>query len=129
MECAEDSDFNTSVVDSGWINEPNYTFCNLTSGQVYWYRVKARMAGDCESQWSNVESSRQCGTPGDFEPDCDVDVIDLAFLLSHWLESGCDDLAHDESDWCYGADLNQDGKVDLEDVAALAQHWLEGLGP
>ncbi|MBN1846767.1 MAG: hypothetical protein JW810_13870, partial [Sedimentisphaerales bacterium] len=66
-----------------------------------------------------------CDTPGDFEPDCDVDMIDLGYLMDHWLDSGCDDTAGDPSDWCFGADLNRDGTVNLADLGILACHWLE----
>ncbi len=41
----------------------------------------------------------------------------------------CDDSAGDESDWCYGADLNKDGKVNLGDMAILARHWLQDFYP
>jgi YVTN family beta-propeller protein len=129
VECAVDPDFSVVVGDSGWVPDTEHTFCNLTSGQTYWYRVKARKTGICETPWSNIQVSLQCGTPGDFEPDCDVDLVDLMHFLNHWLQSGCDDSANDDSDWCYGADLNRDHEVNLEDMAILAQHWLEDFSP
>jgi len=76
--------------------------------------------------WSNVESSKQCNIQGDFEPDCDVDVIDVGYLLSFWLMEPCDNSAGDESDWCYGADLSQDGIVNIEDFAILTENFLTG---
>jgi hypothetical protein len=53
-------------------------------------------------------------TPGDFEPDCDVDLDDLMYLVQYWLQS-CGTCA---------ADLTADSTVNLEDAAILAQHWL-----
>ena len=58
--------------------------------------------------------------PGDFEPDCDVDLDDLGFFTSWWLETTCD-----TSDWCGNADFEPDGDVDFDDFARFAAHWLE----
>jgi subtilisin family serine protease len=66
-----------------------------------------------------------CNMPGDFEPDCDVDTNDLDFFISYWLETDCNDLAGNESDWCFGTDLNKLGSVDFLDFAVLAENWLE----
>ena len=57
---------------------------------------------------------------GDFEPDGDVDLTDLARLAARWQDTRCDT--------CGKADLTGDGKVDLRDVAEFAQHWLIGTG-
>jgi subtilisin family serine protease len=66
-----------------------------------------------------------CNTPGDFEPDCDVDTNDLEFFIYYWLGTDCNNLAGDESDWCFGTDLNKLGSVDFFDFAVLAENWLE----
>ena len=58
-ECAEDSNFDNIVYNSGWITETSYEFTGLQLGQRYWYRVKAKNPAGIESQWSNVESSLQ----------------------------------------------------------------------
>ena len=55
--------------------------------------------------------------PGDFEPDGDVDLADLSFLTSRWLDTGGSAYS--------GADLTGDGDVDLADLAVFASHWLE----
>ena len=74
-----------------------------------------------ESVWSNVVSSRQCGTPGDFEPDCDVGWDDLAVLVGQWLQPP----------WTPSADFaplpEGDGTVNFLDFAEFAIHWLEGI--
>jgi hypothetical protein len=56
-ECADNSSF-SSPRNSEWIQPLQCTFGNLTSGQIYWYRVKARQSGQT-SVWSNVEFSMQ----------------------------------------------------------------------
>jgi subtilisin family serine protease len=66
-----------------------------------------------------------CDTPGDFEPDCDVDTNDLQFFVLHWMDTDCNDTASDASDWCFGTDLNKLGTVDFPDFAELASNWLE----
>jgi hypothetical protein len=47
---------------------------------------------------------------------------DLAFFITHWLNTDCD-----ETEWCYGADLNESGNVDFKDFAKLARYWLVGV--
>ena len=127
VECAPDANFDTLVSSSGWITETSYEFCGLVSGEAYWYRVKAKTTDECISQWSSSESSQQYALDGDFDSDCDVELVDLEFFLSHWLESGCNDAAGDESDWCFGTDINKDNQVDLGDYGILASNWLEGV--
>jgi len=56
-ECADNSGF-SSPSNSGWTTQRQWTFINLTPGQTYWYRVKAK-SGTTESVWSNVEHSQQ----------------------------------------------------------------------
>jgi hypothetical protein len=56
---------------------------------------------------------------GDFEPDGDVDFIDLAKLAQRWLDTICDD--------CGGADLTGDGQVNIDDLLEFANNWLAGL--
>jgi M6 family metalloprotease-like protein len=56
-ESADNSSF-ISASSSGWITQTQWTFQNLTPGQTYWYRVKARSGTD-ESGWSNIEYSQQ----------------------------------------------------------------------
>ena len=53
----------------------------------------------------------------DFEPDCDVDLADLAVVVGEWLDQGPS----------LQADIHPEGGdeiVDLSDFAALAQHWM-----
>lgn len=51
---------------------------------------RVRFQASCSSssdEWyiDDVCIQRQCGIPGDFEPDCDVDFDDLAVLCDQWL--------------------------------------------
>lgn len=60
-ESANNSSF-TSPVGSGWISATQYTFQNLTPGQTYWYRVKARQGAN-QSAFSTSVSSQQQAVP------------------------------------------------------------------
>jgi hypothetical protein len=95
---------------------------NVTAALHDWSVFYVDAAG-IESDWSNVESSRQCGTPGDFEPDCDVDWTDLEILIQDWL-------LYQLPPGTAPADIapqpDGDGIVNFLDFALFAQHWLEG---
>jgi hypothetical protein len=54
-----------------------------------------------------------------------MDLADLEFFASHWLETSCDDITGDETDWCYGCDFTKNGSVGLEDVAFFSARWLQ----
>ena len=56
-ECADNSSF-TNASSTPWTLENVWTFTDLTIGQTYWYRVKAKI-DTTESDWSNVEFSQQ----------------------------------------------------------------------
>jgi len=55
---------------------------------------------------------------GDFEPDWDVDLADVAVFVSHWCEMDCA-----ESNWCGGSDFNRSGSTDFTDFAILSENW------
>ena len=54
-----------------------------------------------------------------------MDMDDLEFFAPHWLEVDCNDIAGDETNWCFGTDLTRDHRVDLEDFAEVAARWLQ----
>jgi parallel beta-helix repeat protein len=56
---------------------------------------------------------------GDFEPDEDVDLADLAYFAGYWLNGACV-----TPSWCNGTDMNQSGAVNLSDFVYLGRHWL-----
>lgn len=151
-ECAEDANFSNIIADSGWITDTSYEFCGLNSNQTYWYRVKARRPETCRSDWSNMASSLQWDTPGDLEPDCDVDTDDLGAFVLQWLYKRLSaDVVPDQSDrtvnfldWASFADAWQstpslpnwnqkcdiapeggDSIVDTNDLAVFMDQWLQ----
>jgi hypothetical protein len=56
---------------------------------------------------------------GDINGDKSVDLKDLAFFATRWLDTVCDACGH--------ADLTGDGNVTLYDFQALAENWLLGF--
>jgi hypothetical protein len=60
----------------------------------------------------------------DFDFDGDVDLADLAILVSYWLEQDCG-----LPDWCEGTDLNRDTEVNFIDYAIFAQAYEAFGGP
>ena len=63
VECSTNSDFSNVVASSGWITSSSHTFNNLSQGQIYFYRVKARNPKGNESAWSNTVYSVQRVVP------------------------------------------------------------------
>jgi len=67
--------------------------------------------------------SEVSGTPivGDFEPDCNVDIIDLVILCDAWLSGPGD------SNWNPACDISQpaDNFINERDFAVFAENWLE----
>ena len=53
------------------------------------------------------------------------DIDDLVFFAPHWLETDCNDIAGDETDWCFGTDFTKDHRVDLWDFADFVVRWLQ----
>jgi len=74
------------------------------------------------SDWLDPNSISGMSLDGK-EPGMDMD--DLEFFAPHWLQADCNDLAGDETDWCFGTDLTRDHKVDLEDFAEVSARWLK----
>ena len=56
---------------------------------------------------------------GDFEPDEDVDLADLATFMAEWLS-----LCSAGNGWCGEADIDHSTRVDLTDLACITRHWL-----
>ena len=64
VEVSTEADFSSIVGSSGWISTLSTTFSNLSSGQIYYYRVKARNQEGGESSWSNyVYSVQEASAP------------------------------------------------------------------
>lgn len=64
VEASTDSNFTTIAGSSGWISSTSATFSGHSSGQIYYYRVKARNQSGGESSWSNsVYSVQEASAP------------------------------------------------------------------
>ena len=61
--------------------------------------------------------------PGDFEPDGDVDIDDLARLCASWLKS-IDDVGYDH---ICDISNSKDNFINFKDFAELANNWLIGV--
>lgn len=74
--------------------------------------------------WVNLSFTNGCDFCGpDFgPPDGAVDIWDLAYLVSHWLQTECG-----APNWCGGVDFDHSTMVDLVDFSTFARHWLEGV--
>ncbi|TFG47548.1 MAG: hypothetical protein E4H40_06265, partial [Candidatus Brocadiia bacterium] len=59
-------------------------------------------------------------SPGDFEPDCDVDLSDYSALASAWLSRPND------GNWnaIYDISMPKDNVIDLNDLIVLSSNWL-----
>lgn len=101
----------------------------LTAGQKYYIQAlhKEGTGGDnLAVAWSGPGLSQQVidgmylspwptAPYGDFEPDNDVDINDLAALFALWLEDNCFATA--------GIDLDGDCLIDLLEFSVLSQNW------
>ena len=56
---------------------------------------------------------------GDFDVNCQIDMIDYSIFANHWLETNCQ-----SKNWCDKADLDKNGRVDLLDFKLFYQNWL-----
>ena len=64
--------------------------------------------------------------PGDFDNDCDVNIVDLALFVDSWLS--CNDpqgdpCCCDKTPFGLSADLNHDCSVDIIDFSSFADSW------
>ena len=57
--------------------------------------------------------------PGDLDCDCDVDIVDIMMVASHWNTS-VGDPNYDPT-----CDLDSDGDIDITDIMFVAAHWGE----
>jgi len=74
-----------------------------------------------DAAWKVVSTHQYSGVgrAGDFEPDGDVDWVDVASFFDVWLEIDCDE----SNGYCDSADINKNGTVDFADFAALAANY------
>jgi len=55
--------------------------------------------------------------PGDLDGDCDVDVMDIMIVASHW------NAVEGEENYDPGCDMDNDGDIDVVDIMLVASHW------
>jgi hypothetical protein len=55
--------------------------------------------------------------PGDLDGDCDVDVVDIMIVASHW------GAVEGEPRYDPACDMDSDGDIDVVDIMLVASHW------
>jgi len=85
--CANDTDFNNVVANSGWISQTNFEFGPLELGETYWYRVKARSTPEVTTWSQTTEAEFLTDTLVDTNATSDGNVV-LAGTAGSYLSSG-----------------------------------------
>ena len=87
------------------------------------YSGQLDMDADYRIRYDNVDIGADEVYPiaGDFEPDEDIDIIDLATFTTQWLDPPDTDPNSYNS-----ADVNTSDSVDMTDYAIISYHWLAG---
>jgi hypothetical protein len=57
------------------------------------------------------------GIPADVDGDCDVDIVDIMLVVSHW-DANVGDPQYDAR-----YDLDRDGDIDIVDIMLVASRW------
>ena len=90
----------------------------LDCGKTYYWQVIAK--SNC-SQKSSPVWVFSTALAGDYDNDCDVDLLDFAVLASWWQNQGC----NSTNNYCSGQDIDKLGSVDFDDLLILLNHWME----
>jgi len=110
----DDDQWEGWVNGDGLIDTVDFT---IDSIQIFGSDVDATVFIDVIGHNSDGSLIYLFSTPGDFEPDGDVDFADYAQFASHWPGAAA-------GSW---ADLDGDNDVDLQDLAVLVENWLENV--
>jgi hypothetical protein len=115
----------TAGTSSGWITANTWNSTGLSSLTIYTFRVKARNGSGVETNWVSLGSqSTLASVPPcecDFEPDGDVDIQDLAVLMTILppaFGTTSADSAYDPD-----ADFDVDGDVDGADMVIFFEDY------
>jgi hypothetical protein len=115
----------TAGTGSGWITTTNWNSTGLSPLTIYTFRVKARNGNGLETEWVSLGSqSTGASVPPcecDFEPDGDVDIQDLAILMTLLppaFGATSADPAYDPD-----ADFDGDGDVDGADMVIFFEDF------
>ncbi len=85
----------------------------------YALRLIATDASNNQIVYTSTPGWRVVGIFGDLDRDCDVDVVDIMLVASHWHTS----VGDDNYDPVY--DLDGDDDIDIVDIMLVAVHWGE----
>jgi hypothetical protein len=110
----DDDQWEGWVNGDGLIDTVDFT---IDSIQIFGSDVDATVFIDVIGHNSDGSLIYLFSTPGDFEPDGDVDFADYAQFAPHWRGAAA-------GSW---ADLDGDNDVDLQDLAILVENWLENV--
>ena len=106
--------------DSGWQSCPDYEDTGLAPDTLYTYTVTARdKSNNKNATLTSQPHSARTAMLGDFEPDGDVDLVDLASFAGYWPDRG-----PVQSGGSALADLDGDNDVDFADLSVLVGNWL-----
>ena len=111
-------------ISAGGIGIPtNY----LQSESMYYGWDFDNVWGVCEG-WNYPKLLWEMPEIGDFgcSTNSGVDLVNYAFLISHWLEDGCNSTSFGNR-YCHRTDLNQSGEVNLVDLSIFMSNWLKGI--
>jgi len=97
------------------------TWCQagiLDCGANYYWQVIAK--SNCSQKTSPVWVFSTT-LAGDYDHDCDVDMLDYAAFAAEWMSQDCDST----NNFCLGTDIDKLGDVNLDDFVIFLSHWLE----
>jgi hypothetical protein len=94
----------------------------LDCGQTYYWQVIAKTT--CTQKAGPIWTFSTT-LAGDYDHDCDVDLLDYAALASWWGIQNCDST----NNFCDGQDIDKLGSVNFDDLLILLSHWMEKITP
>jgi len=107
-----------------------YTFSQQEAG-VYELALSVSDLSDIIfKSYLAVDNITLCYAPeyGDINYDCQVNMLDFAFMSNDWLNDCSDPIYFsDPNSLCkFGTDIDGDGPVDVNDLLLMSQNWLTG---
>ncbi len=109
---------NPGGTDSGWQTEAVYVDEGLQPMTEYRYVVRMKDVYGNVTEDSELKVA-VTGPEADTVKDGVVNLLDLAKVAMHWLETDCA-----ANNWCDGADLDMSGDVGMGDLVKLYIVWL-----
>lgn len=107
-----------------------YTFSEAEAGTYEIVLLVSDLNDWIFKSYLAVDNVTLCYPPeyGDINRDCQVNMLDFAFMAIDWLNDCSDpNYLSDPNNRCqYGTDINGDGPVDINDLWLMAENWLTG---